>query len=292
MSYFCFERSPEVRLSRLTLAVGEEAQSILWRGEGPDDIVHSALFDHDRTLVFADETKVSYVPPHPFRRWQITGRAPGSGRFEAIYMPRTGALVRLGRIDLDVRLEPDMEADLVYTGKFLLWRRSVPSALRAKGPLLFHATSGLMGSQIVLMQSGYNQGPLPEGLYSFFTHVDPKQNSVEAANKRGDHAASNHEEGIQYLPIGGNGPVFPDWGTFRVRLTALRGKTYGRSGFWLHDSRKGFSHGCVEVGQTTDGLDFFSALLINAGSPDRKPKLILRVKYSYPEQITRGQTLR
>ncbi|MEV3982292.1 hypothetical protein [Nonomuraea sp. NPDC049758] len=41
-----------------------------------------------------------------------------------------------------------------------------------------------------------------------------------------------------------------------------------------------------------DGLDFFSGLLAYAGSQPRKARLVLRVRYSYPEQGTLGRTLR
>jgi hypothetical protein len=106
---------------------------------------------------------------------------------------------------------------------------------------------------------------------------------VEVANGRGELSITNFEEGIQFLRIDGNGPVDSDWGTLRVKLTPIQGNMYGRGGFYLHNSQKRYSHGCIEVGKTAAGVDFFTAM-------SRKPKLILRVKYSYPEQITRGNT--
>ncbi|MGW2215912.1 hypothetical protein ACWCSD_13065 [Nonomuraea sp. NPDC001684] len=292
MTYFCFQRSQNDRVSRISLTVGEETQPMMWKGEQPDDNVHAVLFHHTAGLVFLEETRASYGPQGSYRVFALTGRTPGSGRFEATEVPRTGALRTLGRFDLDVRDATDDQADLVYTGKFLYWRRSMPASLQGSGTLLYAATSGLVGHQIGAMQNSKDHGPLPEGLYTFLTHVDPRQNSVEAANQRGDKAVSNPGEGIQFLPVGGNGPVFPDWGTFRVRLTPIQGNMYGRGGFYLHNSHKGYSHGCVEVGVNADGLDFFSGLLAYAGSQPRKAKLVLRVRYSYPEQGTLGRTLR
>ncbi|UBU14032.1 DUF2778 domain-containing protein [Nonomuraea gerenzanensis] len=290
-AYFCFHGEPAVRLSRLTLGVGEESRAVMWRGEGPDDPVHSAFFFYDYAKLLMDEVGSSAGPPRGyFRLLRFTGRTPGAWRFEAMHVPRTGPSLPLGRLDIDVREPATLDADLLYTGKYLLWQRSVPPALGAKAPLLFHATSGLKGLQVGMFQSSKDQGPLPEGLYSFLTHVNPRQSSVEAANKRED-ALTNKEEGIEFLPVGGNGPVDTNWGTMRVRLTPLSGNMYGRGGFYLHNSHKGHSMGCVEVGPSTDGLDFFSALLIHAGSPSRKPRMTLRVKYSFPEQTTLGKTL-
>ncbi|GAA3621546.1 hypothetical protein GCM10022419_129010 [Nonomuraea rosea] len=292
MSIFCFQKSQSDRVSKLSLTVGEETLPLMWKGEKPDDNVHAVLFHHSSGLVFLEETRSSAGPQGSYRVFVLTGRTPGSGRFEAIEVPRTGALKTLGQIDIDVRDPSDQDADLVYTGKFIYWRKSMPVSLKGTNPLLYAATSGLIGNQIGSLQSSKDHGPLPEGLYSFFTHLDPRQSSLDAANKRGDKAISNQEEGIQFLPIGGNGPVYPDWGTFRVRLTPVQGNMFGRGGFYLHNSHKGYSHGCIEVGADAGGLDFFTSLLTYAGSQPRKAKLVLRVKYSYPEQFTAGRTLR
>ncbi|MFR9781034.1 hypothetical protein ACL02O_34000 [Micromonospora sp. MS34] len=290
MSHFCFQASQTQRLEKLALQVGEEAPPILWKGVGPDDNVHAVFFLQEPVVVFADEKAGAHAPQNSYRVLELTGRAPGTGKFRAVEVPRTGDLRTLGELQVNVREVEGGDADLIYSGKLLFWHSSIPKAVRPAGPLLFSATSGLLGSQIGLQQSVKDHGPVPEGLYTFFTHVNPRQNSVQAANLRGDGAISNTEEGIEFLPIGGNGPVRPEWGTFRVRLTPVRGNMHGRGGFYLHNSRKGFSHGCIEVGKTADGDDFFAFLLAYSGEKTRRPKLTLRVKYSYPEQLTRGST--
>ncbi|MFC5828278.1 hypothetical protein [Nonomuraea insulae] len=281
-----------MRLPKLTLSVGEEAPLIIWQDDRPGENPYTAiLFQQDYTHLLVEEVRQPSGRQGATRLLRCTGKAPGSGRVEAVDVPRTGALKPLGRLDYEVR--DDLEADLVYTGKLVHWRRSVPASLRAHRPLLFHASSGVDRSQTARLQSVEDLGPLPEGLYTFLTHVDPRQNSVAAANKLGDRAVTNnYREGIQFLPMDGDKPKYPDWGTMRVRLTQVRGATYGRGGFFLHNSRKGYSHGCIEIGGTIDDVDFFSALLIHAGSPDRKPKLTLLVKYSYPDQSTSGKTKR
>ncbi|MGP3954042.1 hypothetical protein [Streptomyces sp. 7N604] len=290
MSYFCFQASQTQHLTRLALHVGEEAQPILWKGVGPDDNVHAVFFRQEPVVVFADEKAPTHAPQNSYRVLELTGRAPGTGKLRAVEVPRTGDLKTLGELQVDVRQVDGGEADLTYSGKFLHWHSSTPKTVKAAGPLLFPATSGLPGHQIGLQQSSKDHGPVPEGLYTFFTHVNPRQNSVQAANLRGDKAIDNTEDGIEFLPIGGNGPVRPEWGTFRVRLTPVRGNMHGRSGFYLHNSRKGYSHGCVEIGKTSEGDDFFALLLTLSAEKTRKPKLTLRVKYSYPQQLTRGNT--
>ncbi|MFF4550075.1 hypothetical protein [Streptomyces sp. NPDC001435] len=292
MSHFCFQATQTQQLSQLTLRVGEEARPILWKGVGPDDPVHTAVFFQDPTVVFFDEKEPVNAPQRAFRKLELTGRSPGTGRFRAVEVPRTGDLRALGEIQIDVQDVEDKDADLTYSGKFLYWHRSQPTLVRPAGRLLFAATSGDETSQMAAFQTIKNRGPLPEGLYSFVTHVNPRQNSVRAANLRGDAAVINHpgESGIEFLPIGGAGPTQPAWGTFRVALTPVRGNMHGRDSFYLHNSHKGFSHGCIEVGSSADGDDFFTLLLAYSAEKSRKRSLTLRVKYSYPEQFTLGAT--
>jgi hypothetical protein len=290
MSHFCFQASQAQQLQKISLNIGQEAPPVLWRETGPAENVHGVFFRQDATLIFVDEASSSIGPPTSFRELRLTGRRPGAGQFVAVEVPRVQGLNTLGQVQVDVRDVDDKEADLTYSGRFVYWHRAVPESLKGASPLLFPATSGLPGSQSPLFQKVPFSGPLPEGLYVFFTHIDPLQNSVEVANRRGDDAISNRADGIQFLPVGGNGPTRPEWGTFRTQLTPVRGAMHGRKDFYLHDSRKGFSHGCIEVGKSSEGVDFFSALLGYAAERTRKPRLILRVKYSHPAQITRGTT--
>ena len=52
--------------------------------------------------------------------------------------------------------------------------------------------------------------------------------------------------------VGPDGKLYnaPNWGENRVRLNALHidnPKARNRGGFYLHDSTKGFTHGCIEI---------------------------------------------
>lgn len=64
--------------------------------------------------------------------------------------------------------------------------------------------------------------------------------------------------GIQKIPRGKNDasecePYWAQWGQNRARMEPADSSTQNkclpvmRGGFYLHDSTKGFSHGCIEV---------------------------------------------
>jgi hypothetical protein len=290
MSQFCFSATPTQRLSSLIISVGEEARPILFKALAASDNVHTAFFQQNPKLLFADEVAASYTPQNSSRTLSLIGRTSGNGRFRAIAVPRVGDAQLLDEFAVSVRDVADRSADMTYTGRYLCWHGSLPRDLRPAGPLLFVATSGLVGHQIAALQKEADHGPLPEGLYTLTSSVDPKQASVEAANARGEDSLKNVGEGIQFLRIGGNGPVDPQWGTLRVRLTPRQGNMYGRGGFYLHNSHKGFSHGCIEVGKSPEGVDFFSSLLSYASEPGRRSQLMLRVKYADQFQSTLGKT--
>lgn len=289
MTHFSFQASPTLRLSSLKLALGEEARPIILKAVGSDDNVHTAFFSQDPPLLFVDEIGASYAGSNSYRLLSVVGRSAGASRFTAHDVPRRGEWRVIDQFTVDVGPTATTSADLLYTGRYLGWHRSLPASFNG-APRLFVATSGLVGHQRARDQTSKDHGPLPEGIYSFVASIDSKQASVETANARGEQATLNHEEGIQFLRVGGNGPVDPQWGTLRVRLTPQRGNMHGRGGFYLHNSHKGFSHGCTEVGSSPDGVDFFPALLGYVRQRSHKPTLTIEVKYSHPEQSTLGRT--
>jgi hypothetical protein len=71
-------------------------------------------------------------------------------------------------------------------------------------------------------------------------------------------------------------------------------KAPDRDGFYLHDSYKGYSHGCVEVGDSEEGKAFFDYLIEYATSSKSKQKawLILKVLYHDADASTLGKTKR
>jgi hypothetical protein len=262
--------------------------------------VHSLILSNENGVMLSELMQMaSYSATDPYRVFELVGARPGTWKVSAWDVPRTGPGVETARLTVEVRMAQPSDPDLSYRGTYLTWLKSFPPGLGPE-PLLFSATSGLVGSQVAKEQSNKDHGPVPEGTYKFLARIDPLQSSVSDANKReaiatrdGALSITNSEEGIQFLPIGGNGPVYSNWGTMRVRLTPLRGQMFGRSGFYLHNSHKGFSHGCIEVGSGPTSAYFFSTLVLYALASTRgQAVLTLGVQYTYRDQTTLGNTLR
>ncbi|MCY2966691.1 MAG: DUF2778 domain-containing protein [Planctomycetota bacterium] len=142
--------------------------------------------------------------------------------------------------------------DMLFNGTRLEWY----------GHGSFRATSGLPGHQNASQQSHSDEGPIPEGLYSFQVKLSQDANMISKTQL-------DHREGIEHIPSvlhfhGGNYEARA-WGSNRVRLSTVYiqdPKNRSRGGFYLHDSTKGYSHGCIEV----DG-DFFRKLRAYAKLP-------------------------
>jgi len=120
---------------------------------------------------------------------------------------------------------------------------------------VYKASSGFPGHQDT-SQQGKVLGPIPEGKYS--VNLKPNPDRVAQADSKTAELYSG--EGIQRIPdhfttddghtytYGSHG-TGGGWGTNRARLDpAPNTDTQGRSNFYLHDSTKGFSHGCIETG--------------------------------------------
>ncbi len=155
----------------------------------------------------------------------------------------------------------------------------------------FNATSGLPGHQIASEQTISDQGPIPEGVYSFSLKIAGMARVVNVARGQLDTA-----QGIQSLDAmpGPDGKLYeaPNWGKNRVRLNALyisRSGARHRGGFYLHDSTKGYTHGCIEVDPR-----FFTRLRQYATDEAAKKHgrkwLILKVKYPSSLASTYGGT--
>ena len=94
-----------------------------------------------------------------------------------------------------------------------------------------------------------DRGSIPEGTYRINLVPSPNR---KAKYDEDANLVSSPQGGIEQIPdIGydrdGVSYVYDGWGTWRARLDPLPGtKTYGRSSFYLHNSDKGFTHGCIE----------------------------------------------
>jgi|688.fasta_scaffold729437_1 hypothetical protein len=173
-------------------------------------------------------------------------------------------------------------ADLKYNGTVLDW-----SSIGK-----WKATSGMPGFQNSLEQFKMDKGPIPEGQYLVplkiggnATLVNPKRDA--AGNITESQLDIRSEiESLQCItdPRDHSKVVlFSNWGSNRVRLTRQRVKhprAAHRGGFYLHDSTKGYSHGCIEV-QTA----FFTSLRDFSKKNSKRHFLILEVNYG-PHSLT------
>jgi hypothetical protein len=172
--------------------------------------------------------------------------------------------------------------DMLYDGQKLQWR----------GHGLFKATSGARTLQDASKQCDSKGGPLPEGSYYLLLIADDGPAKVDST------CVPEPSWHLQRIPRGDEAGqcelTLANWGRNRIRLTPADFATAHacarpRGGFYLHDSTKGFSHGCIEVeGRFFDALRRLITTFrtTRAAHPD---KLYLLVKY-LPGRSTNGGT--
>lgn len=168
---------------------------------------------------------------------------------------------------------------LVFDGQVLSWL--------GRG-LSWKATSGLIGFQLPSEQCTKEKGPTPEGDYRIALLV-----GSTAVDDGSGQCALTPSWRIEKIPrgvaAGACEPYWANWGTRRVRFepaTVATGRacTPPRGGFYLHDSTKGYSHGCIEVEGT-----FFDELLRFINATPKARFLGLTVRY-VPSRRTNGGT--
>lgn len=169
-----------------------------------------------------------------------------------------------------------MTPDLDFDGQILRWRTQT-----------YRATSGLSGHQYPRYQCTMDAGPVPDGLYKVYL--------TDAGQAKDDGKGVCNLEpawGIQTIPRGSAAgacePYWANWGYNRVRLEPADAQTRHacspqRGGFYLHDSAKGYSHGCIEVEHS-----FFVQLRAES-TLHPGGHLILKVHY-VADRITNGGT--
>ena len=153
----------------------------------------------------------------------------------------------------------------------------------------YKATSGLPGHQVASEQTVSDAGPIPEGYYWFSLADAGTARVTDVAKSKLD--TNQGIESLVDMP-GPDGKVYNSsaWGNNRVRLNItqiLNAKAKHRGGFYLHDSVKGYSHGCIEVQPT-----FFAKLRQFAAGQGKKGKhrLTLFVQYASSATSTYGDT--
>jgi len=161
-----------------------------------------------------------------------------------------------------------MKDNLLYDGTLLHWMNAFDAQT-----LSYKATSGIFETDSAGKLKDYrntaeqctkDKGPVPEGKYEI--EVIPRGE----AGKSWPTCSLVRPKGggIQTIPRGANAvkgasncePYWANWGVNRVQMNPANEKTRTacsprRTGFYIHDSAKGFSHGCIEV-----EADFFVRL--------------------------------
>lgn len=170
-----------------------------------------------------------------------------------------------------------MKAEMVFDGQTLTWT----------GVGLFKATTALPDYQEPKYQCLKNKGPVPEGNYRVLV-----SDQGIAKDDGAGFCNLSPASGLQTIPRGTDAgsceKFWANWGFNRARLEPADNATRhackpSRGGFYLHDSSKGYSHGCIEV----EGRLF--PLLKDIATKKKKRYITLRVKY-VPGRITNGGT--
>ena len=171
-----------------------------------------------------------------------------------------------------------------YTGeKLTLYDGNIGD--RTKSKKTCKATSGLNGFQNPQNTGLKDRGPVPAGDYSINLVPDP--NRTAKADRNTGELTSNKDGGIEIVPPSfttRNGTVvtYPGWGTWRARLNPKpKTDTKKRNYFYFHNSKKGYSHGCIE---TCDEL-------LNALKDYRNDgNKAIDVRIDYRDRTTYGET--
>ena len=132
---------------------------------------------------------------------------------------------------------------LVYNGTRINWYDNNNNIITS-----YNATSGLPNYQNSQYQKMKDRGPIPAGTYK----IDLSLNSEREASVYDNSGELKPGQGIERIPdryVSTSGTVYsyPGWGQRRAKLTPVSGNMYGRGAFYIHDSHKGYTHGCIEV---------------------------------------------
>ncbi|KPJ94070.1 MAG: hypothetical protein AMJ53_06030 [Gammaproteobacteria bacterium SG8_11] len=171
---------------------------------------------------------------------------------------------------------------LEYDGHELHWRNPRDGQPAAS----YKTTSGLITTSQDYQNTTYQctpeMGPIPNGNYKLKLWIDPNPAQDDGTGR----CALKPSWKIQTIPRGATAgscePFWANWGNKRVRFKPADDATRNRcsprrGGFYLHDSTKGFSHGCIEV----EPVFFFR--LSNYAGRGISNELSLKVNYVYSD---------
>jgi hypothetical protein len=183
--------------------------------------------------------------------------------------------------------------DMLYDGKVLQW---TPFGKVEK----YAATSGAPGYQTPDKEVVEDLGPVPEGHYTvpirlggyaYLIGVTEEPIGLRPQFDRED-SIENMPENVEFGDVtkGSPFPNFPDWGCHRVRLTTVsydNPKVKRPGGFYIHDSTKGYSKGCIETSHLffEHLIQFTIQLGKNPQNPSGLKTIPLRVDYSQQRRL-------
>jgi RHS repeat-associated protein len=189
--------------------------------------------------------------------------------------------------------DPDGRDWIEYHGQNLTWFGG--KAGDYSQPIAqYPASSGLPGYQFRDYQNLKDAGPIPAGTYEINLQPDPDR--VAQADPRTGELEANPSGGIEHVPVStalqngttvtyGAGGTGGGWGNVRAELTPKPDtNTHGRFGFFLHDSDKGFSHGCID----TKPAVLAKLIAYRAAHPNEQ-KFEVRVRYTSDTTARRPQ---
>jgi hypothetical protein len=183
--------------------------------------------------------------------------------------------------------------DMVYNGILLTWRAKQFNATsgnfyvhESRDPRTGEIAREVWDYRYAANQDVPNYGPIPEGVFWLsLKFAGEAKRSRDGQLLRGD--------GIERISGGEDSA----WGGNRVRLIAhhIESKSARQNrdvnSFYIHDSHKGYTHGCLEVQN-----NFFAELRTFAAAESKKDdgrrRLWLRVDYASKFTSTLGKTKR
>jgi hypothetical protein len=158
-----------------------------------------------------------------------------------------------------------MAESLTYDGQQLVWRHAdgTQDVYKATSGLIYEDAAGAIHDhRQAADQCRKDEGPIPEGKYVLKVKLDPRTYARDDGSGQCNLRPSDL---IQRIPRGGAARLPPagsqangcedywaNWGANRIRVEAADAKTRQactprRGSFYLHDSTKGYTHGCIEV---------------------------------------------
>ncbi|MEP7218976.1 MAG: RHS repeat-associated core domain-containing protein, partial [Bacteroidota bacterium] len=191
--------------------------------------------------------------------------------------------------DNPVRLTDPLGFDwLFFNGKELTWYGGNLGDMSQR-LYVFKATSGDIGHQTAKEQTLKGYGPIPEGRYKI--NLAPSPYRFAPTTPDGSELMPNKTGGgIDKIPNdasdedGNITDGWADWGNLRAALQPMKGTdTHKRGNFYLHDSHKGYSHGCIE----TETMVFVKLIQYRAKG---NSEIQLKVEYPSPDASTNGGT--